>query len=158
MREKEAHLQEIFTLQSEVHVLFDRVLEPLLGAEGITVPQGIVLKILREQDHVCKMSDLAAIQFQTPAAATGIVDRLIHLGLVQRNFDEKDRRVVLLALTARGKATLAAVERKTRQILLGFLQSVPDSEVAASLHTFRKLKEYLKEEVNAQKRKVRAGP
>jgi DNA-binding MarR family transcriptional regulator len=146
-------LREMFEVQNEIQMLFPHVFENVLAAEGITIPQAITLKTIKEQGRTCKMSDLAAVRFLTPAAATGIVDRLIHQGMVERKFDEKDRRVILLALTRRGETTMSAVQEKIEAMMLRFFEDVQKSDRAASLRVFKKLAEYLKEQLNAQKRK-----
>jgi DNA-binding MarR family transcriptional regulator len=153
MNEDGAGWQDFFDAQEEIHVLSVRALESMLGAEGVTVPQAMTLKIIKDRDRSCKMSDLAAMRFLTPAAATGIVDRLIHLGLVERKFDESDRRVILLALTPHGEKTLFTLEAKVRLMMQGFFERISESDRAASLRMFRKFKEYLKEEINAHKGK-----
>jgi DNA-binding MarR family transcriptional regulator len=153
MSEARTGYQDFFDAQEEIHALSVRALESMLGAEGITVPQAMTLKTIKDQDQACKMSDLAATRFLTPAAATGIVDRLIHLGLVERKFDESDRRVILLALTAHGEKTLSTVDGKVRQMMQGFFERISESDRAASLRMFRKFKEYLREELNARKGK-----
>jgi DNA-binding MarR family transcriptional regulator len=145
--------QELFTIQNEIQMLFVHALEIMLAKEGITVPQAMTLKALSEHDQMCKMSDLAAMRFLTPAAATGIVDRLIHLGLVERKFDDSDRRVILLALTTQGVTTASVIEDRVRETMKRFYHGISRSDRAASLRIFRKLKEYLKEELNAHKRK-----
>jgi MarR family transcriptional regulator, organic hydroperoxide resistance regulator len=150
---EETNVQDFIDAQNEAHAMLLRVLDPVLGAEGITVPQAMTLKSLKDHEQMCRMSDLAASRFLTPAAATGIVDRLIHLGLVQRHFDQKDRRVILLDLTEQGKATTARVEHALQQLMLGFFQRITESERAASLRMFRKLKEYLGEELAAPRKK-----
>jgi len=153
MTESRASLQEFFEVQSEISPLFARYLENIVSAEGITAHQAMTLKMLKDQDRMCKMSDIATMQFLTPAAATGIVDRLILLGLVERKFDEGDRRVILLALTSAGEKMLVVVERRLQDTMQRFLDRVSESDRAASLRLFRKLKEFLKEELNALKRK-----
>ena len=109
----------------------------MLAAEGITIPQAITLKTIKEQGRTCKMSDLAAVRFLTPAAATGVVDRLIHLDLVERKFDEKDRRVVLLALTRRGETVVSTMQKKVESDYGGFFEGVTDGDRAASLRVFK---------------------
>jgi DNA-binding MarR family transcriptional regulator len=146
---EETEVQDFIDAQNEAHALLMRFLDPVIEAEGITVPQALTLKSLKDHRQMCKMSDLAASRFLTPAAATGIVDRLIHIGLVQRHFDENDRRVILLSLTEKGQATTDRVEHALQQLMLGFFRRISESERAASLRMFRKLKEYLNEELDA---------
>jgi DNA-binding MarR family transcriptional regulator len=153
MTDGRASFQEFFEVQSEVSPLFARHLENIVSAEGITAHQAMTLKMLKDQDRMCRMSELATMQFLTPTAATGIVDRLIHLGLVERKFDEGDRRVVLLALSTAGEEKLAVVERKLQDTMQRFLERVSETDRTASLRMFRKLKEFLKEELNAFKKK-----
>jgi DNA-binding MarR family transcriptional regulator len=153
MSEGTASIQEFFEVQNELSPLFARHLENIVSTEGITAHQAMTLKMLKDQDRMCKMSDIAAMRALTPAAATGIVDRLIHLGLVERKSDENDRRVILLAITAAGEKKLAIVEKRLQDTMQRFLERVSESDRAASLRMFRKLKEFLKEELNAYKKK-----
>jgi DNA-binding MarR family transcriptional regulator len=153
MKEEGSDMQRFIEAQNEIHALFVRLLDPLLDSAGITVPQAMTLRTLKDHAQMCRMSELAASRFLTPAAATGIVDRLIHLGLVQRHFDEKDRRVILLALTDQGEAALAKMEHAVQELMGGFFKRTTDSERAASLRMLRKLKDYLNEELAAPRKK-----
>jgi DNA-binding MarR family transcriptional regulator len=153
MNQDKADFKEFFEVQNELSGLFARHLENIVSTEGITAHQAMTLKMLKDQDRMCKMSDIAAMRFLTPAAATGIVDRLIHLGLVERRFDRSDRRVVLLALTSAGEKKLSVVERRLEDTMERFLERVSESDRAASLRMFRKLKEFLKEEMNVSKKR-----
>ena len=153
MKEDTADYQDLFDAQNEIQMLSVHVMENMLATQGITVPQALTLKALKDQDQMCKMSDLAAVRFLTPAAATGIVDRLIHLGLVERKFDQNDRRVILLALTPQGEKVMSAIESKIQAMMKRFYDGISKSDRAASLRMFRKLREFMKEELDAHKRK-----
>jgi DNA-binding MarR family transcriptional regulator len=83
---------------------------------------------------------------------TGIVDRLIHLELVQRKSDPSDRRVILLELTASGTAALAGIEEKVQTMMHRFFESMPEEDRETSMRIFLKLKDFLKDEINAQKK------
>ena len=152
MREEAGDYGDFFNAQNELEALFARTLEGMLKAEGITVPQAFALKTLKEQGVACKMSDLAAMRLQSPASMTGIVDRLIHLGLVARKSDAHDRRVILLALTAKGEATLSRAELKVQTMMKRFFEGIPAADRATVMRMFEKLKEYLKEELISHKR------
>jgi DNA-binding MarR family transcriptional regulator len=143
---------EFFTSQNELHALFTRTLEDVLGTEGITLPQAFTLRALKEKGGPCRMSDLAATRLHTPAAMTGIVDRLIHLELVERRSDADDRRVVRLSLTARGTAKLAAIDKRIQGMMRRFFDGISEKEREATMRIFTKLKEFFKEEINAKKK------
>ena len=144
---------EFFNAQNEINSLAIHMLEGMLGEEGITPPQFFTLRTLKDQGQMCKMSDLAAMRLLTPAGATGIVDKLIHLELVERKFDESDRRVVLLALTDRGAATLSGMERKMEAMMRRFFDGISAGDRATFLRIIRKFKGFLKEELGAHKGK-----
>jgi MarR family transcriptional regulator, organic hydroperoxide resistance regulator len=60
---------------------------------------------LRERDEVSS-GELAALADLSPATTTQMLDGLAAAGLVRRVRSERDRRVVLTSLTARGQALL----------------------------------------------------
>jgi DNA-binding MarR family transcriptional regulator len=151
MNETPGGYEDFFRFQNELHEMFRRVVEGTLSDEGITVPQAFTLKALKEQGETCRMSDLAAMRFHTPAAMTGIVDRLIDLKLVQRNSDATDRRVILIELTAHGKAVLAGIEKRMQAMMQRFFESMPEKDRQTAMRIFLSLKDFLKEEINAQK-------
>jgi DNA-binding MarR family transcriptional regulator len=152
MSETSNGFEDFFRVQNELHEIFTRALEGTLGPEGITVPQAFTLKALKEQGETCRMSDLAAMRFHTPAAMTGIVDRLIDLKLVQRHSDAKDRRVILIELTGHGRAALARVEKKAQNMMERFLESVPEADRETTMRMLLRLQDFLKEEINVQKK------
>jgi DNA-binding MarR family transcriptional regulator len=56
----------------------------------------------------CSASELAALADVAPATATQMLDHLAAGGFVQRVRSERDRRIVLVSLTARGSELLVA--------------------------------------------------
>ena len=152
MNETPNGFEDFFRVQNELNEMFTRALEGTLSAENITAPQVFTLNALKEQGETCRMSDLAAMRFHTPAAMTGIVDRLIDLKLVQRNSDAKDRRVILIVLTGYGRATLASIEKRMQSMMQRFFESMPEKDRETTMRMFLRLKDFLKEEINAQKK------
>ena len=69
---------------------------------GLTYPQFIALASLSAYKKACTMSDLTNVTLQDPPTMTGIVDRLVKMGWVQRTRSETDRRVVLVEATPEG--------------------------------------------------------
>jgi DNA-binding MarR family transcriptional regulator len=69
---------------------------------GLTVAQGAILRNLALWGP-SSSADLSRRLYVTPANITGIVDRLEKKGLVVRNRQQDDRRVILLTLTEQGE-------------------------------------------------------
>lgn len=74
------------------------------GAEsGFTPTQFMMLTWLARQNAPTPMRELADAMGISMAGATGVVDRLVHAGLVARERSDQDRRLVLVQLTALGR-------------------------------------------------------
>jgi len=100
-----------------------------LSEFGLTVPQFFVLRSIRLSERQCTMSALADDAFRRSATMTGIVDRLLKMGLVTRQRDAKDRRRVLVELTPAGREVLDRVRRSRKGRLRDTLArlSAPDA-------------------------------
>lgn len=70
-------------------------------ATGLSIPQFSLLMQLHHKGG-CGMSTVSESFDITPAAASQLVDKLVHGGLIQRVEDSNDRRAKLLSLTDKG--------------------------------------------------------
>ena len=82
-----------------------------LSNHDLTPSQFHTLVAIKENGVGCTMSNLADETNQVSATMTGIVDRLVERGLVERRRNPKDRRRVFVYLTECGKAKLESVYR-----------------------------------------------
>jgi len=80
---------------------------------GLTLTQLRVLFVLRAEDGA-SASVLAERLNVTPSTLTRIVDRLVGQGLVRRESDHGDRRLVRHHLSAKGGRTVEELERGAR--------------------------------------------
>lgn len=69
---------------------------------GISVVQAGALFALQRQDGAIS-SELAVELDIAPSAMTGLADRMIRLGLLERRVDEQDKRINRLWLTEHGR-------------------------------------------------------
>ena len=90
----------------------------------ITLPQFWVLELL-QREKTGKMSDLAELMGVSRPAATGLVDRLIAQGLVTRRNDATDRRVVWIAITAKGKSIIQKIWCQRKRIMVDVFRQIP---------------------------------
>ena len=72
--------------------------------------------------------------------ATGLISRMEDRGLVQRQHDTRDRRVVLVSLTERGAADIAALNDARRQRLCAAIERLSGKDQAALLSGIRALR------------------
>ena len=110
----------------------------------ISLPQVWMLEDLLEYP-ACTMCALAArVQLQS-STATGLVDRLARHGLVLRRRSRTDRRVVHVALTAKGRRCMEQIRSRKRATLVrGFSRHTP-AERMRFLDAVEKLERRLSE-------------
>ncbi len=106
--------------------------QSMVAAEhmGLTLPQQILLLAIDAAGGRGTMSDLGRLTHQSPATLTGIVDRLLAAGLVERARDVADRRIVLGALTVAGQAKLADATRAREADVARITAAFSESEIA----------------------------
>jgi DNA-binding MarR family transcriptional regulator len=93
----------------------------------LTEAEWDALRLLGRQGE-CRMRELAEGCGVALSTMTGIIDRLVKKGLVQRHHSRQDRRVVLITLSGRGK--LAYEERldADMRLVLTMLQALKVEE------------------------------
>lgn len=84
----------------------------LLQGFGLTHPQFITLLALSRHPLPCPMNGLTAALMHDPPTMTGIVDRLVKMGLVERTRSETDRRLVLVQVTPAGVDLVRQIDQK----------------------------------------------
>lgn len=82
----------------------------LLREHGLTPSQYNVLRILRGEGKPLPVLEIAGRTITVVPGITGLIDRLEQAGFVNRVRCAEDRRVIYVALTDRGTATLAALD------------------------------------------------
>jgi len=84
----------------------------LLQGFGLTHPQFITLLALSRHPFPCPMNGLTAALMHDAPTMTGIVDRLVKMGLVERTRSETDRRLVLVQVTPAGADLVRQIDQK----------------------------------------------
>jgi DNA-binding MarR family transcriptional regulator len=141
----------LFDMQYEIHELFVRTMDGMLGSEGLTLLQFYVLKSLKDSERMFKMSDLAELRLLRPAALTGIADKLVSLGYVERHSDENDRRIVILTLTARAATLINSLENKVKVMMGKFLGRISAEDRATFERVIVEFADFLKAELSLLK-------
>jgi DNA-binding MarR family transcriptional regulator len=91
----------------------------------------------------CTSSELAEVFDVQKSAITAIIQRLWEKGLIQRTRDEKDRRVVYLTLTDKGKELYDKAEERIYRLVESLLTQFDQSEIQQFIETFEKLNQVL---------------
>ena len=112
----------------------------------ISMPQFDVLEYLSNRD-TCLMTELARTFHISKPAATGLIDRLIAQKLVERLLSEKDRRVVKVRLTAKGRQAVQSVLGRRRQNLIKIFAHISASDRRQYVKTLEQVVHVLKQKI-----------
>lgn len=110
--------------------------------QELTVPQMILLLLLNHYGPM-KTGDIARNLRVTQGVITRMADRLLEKGLISRSRDPRDRRVVFLALSQRGKKLASRLERERLEEMKVVLRSIPDRERQDLLDLLRRIRDHL---------------
>ena len=106
---------------------------------GLRPSQNMIISLLDDVDE-CSMSDLAEMLNIAKANMTTLVDPLVESGYVAREPGKKDRRVILISLTSKGKKYLHDCKEMTYVRLQERLRDMDTSslkELEGAVQTLR---------------------
>lgn len=101
--------------------------ESIFTKGNLAVAHIIVLDILREIG-TSSMGDMARNLNMSMSAATGIIDKMVTMELVDRERSDEDRRVVNVILTEKGKDMAVRVNEERKYMLNEMFAVLTDAE------------------------------
>lgn len=119
---------EAYTLLRQVNSMMDTYNRYDLRSEDLTVPQFMIMNYATA-DGV-PLSDISARMLCDNSNLTGIVDRLISKGFVERRPDPQDRRVSLICLTSAGADKLRRIRPRHHARVSRRMRSLSEPQVA----------------------------
>lgn len=104
----------------------------------ITLPQLWVLREIAEKGS-CPMLAIARNLAMKSSTVTGVMDRLVKLGLVKRYSSQSDRRSVLAEATPKGRRILEQIHAERRRTFIKVYGSLSSRERADYLAIIEKV-------------------
>lgn len=95
----------------------------------------------------CTMGELAGRLGISLSAATGLTDRLVQQGMIERKPDPQDRRIVRVEVSKIGRRTHAAMHKEKQRLMAAALAKVTRPELEQIADSLALLKDCL--EANA---------
>lgn len=118
---------------------------------SLTFPQFNMLMALRDLGSVPLKELAEALQVSAPSAST-MVDRLVDLGVVDREPHPEDRRAVLLRLNAAGRDALGEMEEALLGEITHFFGRIGPDLSGKWVEIYARIAELIKEEDAAERR------
>jgi DNA-binding MarR family transcriptional regulator len=104
----------------------------------ITFPQMVALDALMRQKRL-KMNELAKLMSVKMSSATVLADRLIAQGLLRRNRDAEDRRIVWLSLSSKGVKIIKRIREEKKRSIIKIFGGLTPRERGAYLQILSKV-------------------
>lgn len=136
MSSRDADRPALLLRLDELHASFEQRAasswaEPLLSTP-LTMQQLKVLALIAAEPDRATGHDLADTMSVSVSTMSGLVDRLVEHGMVQRNNDPDDRRIRRLTVTANGVATLRnLLSSSTRAMPPAVLERLAEEDLRA---------------------------
>ncbi|WP_127496847.1 MarR family winged helix-turn-helix transcriptional regulator [Paenibacillus glycanilyticus] len=99
---EEQRIVGIFQAYREINQVFFQILSKAASKHNLTALQLLVLRVLHETPEI-RMSELAEKLNVGNSTMSGIVDRMVKAGILERERTEADRRAMTMKLTEKGK-------------------------------------------------------
>ena len=109
--------------------VFERASRRMESASGVTAQQRMIIRCVGKYPGMTA-GQLAAHFHVDPGTVSAAIARLEEKGLVERRRTERDRRRVMLGLTAAGRAIDADVTGPVQAALAALFETAPSEEVA----------------------------
>jgi len=134
----EKRVEEIEALLRKVSAVIRKRGREILSSYGITPPQLNALVILIEEDGIT-MGELCERMYLACSTATDLIDRMERNGLIERERDQSDRRVIRLRVKDPGRAVIEEVMKARKRYLGRVLEQVPEEEHEMLIKALRDL-------------------
>jgi len=85
-------------------------------AEGLSVTDGLVLKWVSKRGS-CRVSEIVDFSSLPASTVTGVLDRLVAGGWLERSSDPEDRRAVIMSGTPKLKEAMRVFQRSVAKAL-----------------------------------------
>ena len=139
----ETFLQFLYTFESMAAHLSCQTRQKGLTRAGLNV-----LAILRSSEGKgCQHNQISRLLLVSRANITGVVNSLIRQGLVERDYDRKDRRVCIARITKKGEAFLDSFLPDYHAVIEGMFSGFN----AADKKMFDRLMEKMRVAIHEQK-------
>jgi DNA-binding MarR family transcriptional regulator len=116
---------------------------PLPGEPVLSPPQvHLLFTIDAKKEEGMSVKELAERSSITPGAVTQFVDGLVERGLVVREGDPNDRRIVRLKLTEQAKNHFEKFRQKHLASMFSIFEALTDEEIKQLIALFTKLDTY----------------
>jgi DNA-binding MarR family transcriptional regulator len=115
------------------------------ATRDVSISHIVILGLLKVRGR-CKMNEIAKAMHVSTSAATGLVDRMVRTGLLKRVPGEKDRRIINIEVTQKGRKIADDIQKHRHKFVMDVFGKIKTREREGFLGTMKKIYGILKEE------------
>jgi DNA-binding MarR family transcriptional regulator len=130
-------IQQLIYDLARYYALCDRV---CVEERGVTASQGYILLALPETGSIT-MNDLSVRMKLANSTMTRMADQLVHRGMLTREPDSEDRRIVRVRLTKQGQDVKTRLKKDMQDLFSQILKDIPEGEREQIVHSLETLKQ-----------------
>jgi len=114
----------------EIFPLFIKKMHRGMAKDGEVPPSQMSAVMILSEKKLCTLGELSKEMGVSAPTTTGIVDRLYQSGYVERVRSQKDRRIVNIALTRKGKNVTKKIQKTAikKWRIISSILSIKDQE------------------------------
>ncbi|OGF46752.1 MAG: hypothetical protein A2452_09365 [Candidatus Firestonebacteria bacterium RIFOXYC2_FULL_39_67] len=119
---------------------------------NLTISEIKTLVLFKDQSTY-NMSKIAEFVGMPLPTTTHVVDRMVKEGFLERSLDEKDRRVVNISITAKGKKSIEDSEKYHKESMKRVLETMEPEDrekLIKAMEIFIKVVEEIGEKINSK--------
>jgi DNA-binding MarR family transcriptional regulator len=121
-------------------IIENEVRRRLRESFGVTLPRFDLMAQLDRSAKGMTLGELSKRMMVTNGNVTGLVERLLEQGLIDRRPSQKDRRAQIVRLTAQGRRFFRAMARANADWIGGMLAELSESDIQILLRLLAKAK------------------
>lgn len=143
MNDSEKLVRELFSFSNQLH----QKVAQSHHTHSSYVGRGRILYLLAQHDYVYQ-NQLAKLAKIKPGSLTQILEKMEKEGLIVRQRDQNDRRLIYVRLSQKGKGQVARNEQYHRDFQRYITSPLTEDEIKQFTTTLEKIRERLDEYVN----------
>ena len=127
--------------------LFHNVRQQMMHYKAEDLAHGqVFLLFLLSKSGTSNASDLAKQLGITSGAITGMTDKLVSMKLIKRERSEKDRRLVLVSITAKGQETVKKIQEWRYGRLIEIFLKMDEDKIRNMIDLFQIMVDLMEDE------------
>lgn len=143
MSEKKAIM--IHELLKSILTLNRQYVYKKMGKVTVYPGQPIIIKTIAENEGISQ-KDLSDICYKRPATITTMIQKMENQGFIKRVQDEKDKRIIRLYMTEKGRQFHKECRNMSKDIIDRNFKGVTDEELDCIYNALKKIKKNIETE------------